>query len=241
MSDKQDGSSLARDFPHFSQTLLLEGRISHREHFVYNQNFWLEVRGDRECQTHIHATRVVLDRHVEKLIHFGKGDHGIEFRLDFRLAHTQNCAIEKDVLPACQFRVKSGPYFEQRPYPAVNSRTAGSRASDPRQNLQESAFAGPIAADHSDHLAPFDLKGNIVERPKSLGSIWDIALGLLCGDRAQGPKRARKLLRENVTERLVSLGLSPEPVPFAESFHPDSRFTHSYQTTSAKVVSMRRK
>ena len=84
MTDKQNRTPMAGHVFHFSETFLLKFRIPDRQHFIHDQNLRLEMRGDREGETHIHAAAVALDRCIEELLHLGKGDDLVEFLLRSR-------------------------------------------------------------------------------------------------------------------------------------------------------------
>ena len=69
---------------HLAQTFLLKRRVADRQDLVHDQNFRLQMRGDGERQSHIHAATVSLDRRVEELLDFGKRHDLVEFALDLR-------------------------------------------------------------------------------------------------------------------------------------------------------------
>src|SRR5207245_3930927 len=118
------------------ETLPLELRITDRENLVDHQNLRLQVGGDRERQSHVHAAGKVFNGRVDELFNFGKGHDLVELPSDFASAHPENGAVEKDVLPPRQFGVKAGPDLQERPDAAVNLDTSLRGLGDPRQNLE---------------------------------------------------------------------------------------------------------
>src|SRR5579872_2478996 len=58
--------------------------------------------------------------------------------------------------------------LKQRPDSAAHPRAAFGRHCDARQQLQQRALAGAIAADDADRLAAFDGERNIAQRPQIL-------------------------------------------------------------------------
>src|SRR5215213_1438930 len=98
MTDKQDRPPLDTDVAHLLEALLLELRITDRQHFVNQQHFRLEVRGDAKRETHVHAARITLHRRVKKFLNFSEADDLVKLSIDLDFAHAEDCAVEIDVL-----------------------------------------------------------------------------------------------------------------------------------------------
>jgi hypothetical protein len=113
VAHEQNGAALPGHVTHLTQALLLKSRIAHRQHLVDDQDFWLQMGGDREPQLEPHAARVVLDRRVNETLDLGEGHDFVELRQDFAATHAQNGAVEEDVLAPRQLRVKTRPHLEQ--------------------------------------------------------------------------------------------------------------------------------
>ncbi len=88
------------NFAHLAQALFLKAGVADREHFVDDKNFRLEMRGDGKCQSSVHAARISFHRRVDELFHFRKRHDFVEFAIDFRLVHPQQCARHEDVFAA---------------------------------------------------------------------------------------------------------------------------------------------
>ena len=90
--------------------------------------------------------------------------------VDLPSAHAQNAAVQVDVFPPGQLRMKAGSDLEQAADPAAERRTARRRLGDPTQDLEQRRLAGSIAADDADDLSGLDLEGDVLECPMSPSS-----------------------------------------------------------------------
>ena len=62
---------------------LLKIGVADREDLVEQQDVGIEIRRDREPQPHVHARRVVLDRHVDEMFEPRVLHDGVVDALDF--------------------------------------------------------------------------------------------------------------------------------------------------------------
>src|ERR1019366_8416114 len=106
--------------------------------------------GHGEGKAHIHAAAVTLHWGIKKLLHLGKGDDLVKLSFDLGLAHTQNGAIQVDVLASGEFRVKAGANFEEATNASMNLRPSGGRFCNAREDFQEGSLAGAIEADEAE-------------------------------------------------------------------------------------------
>src|SRR3954453_1581571 len=111
------------------------------------------MRGHREREARIHPARIMLDRGVQKRPDLGEFDDGVELAMNLAAAHSEDRAIEIDVVPAAEFGMKAAADLEQRSDASVDRRASARRRRDPREDLQERALAGAIPPDHADHIA----------------------------------------------------------------------------------------
>ena len=94
MTHEENGAAfLPACLVHLPQTLFLEGGVADREHFIDHENFRIEMRGDRECEPHIHAAAVMLDRGVEKPFHLGESDDLVEAPPHLGASHAEDDTI----------------------------------------------------------------------------------------------------------------------------------------------------
>ena len=49
----------------------------------------------------------MLDRRVNKLFHFGEGDHLVKFLFDLDILHAEDRTVQKNVFATTQLRLKS--------------------------------------------------------------------------------------------------------------------------------------
>src|SRR5581483_8440870 len=170
VTDKHDRPSFASDDAlHFLQTFLLELGVANRKHFIDEENFRVEMRGDGEGKAHIHSARIPFHRGIEKLFDFSEGHDFVELLFDFPASHSKDGPVQKNIFAAGELRVETGPDLEERASAAINIHSAGGRLSDSIQNLQKCALACAVAADDPDGLAPFHIERNVIHRPKNFG------------------------------------------------------------------------
>src|SRR5215831_17680296 len=120
MADEQDGSAFPRHIPHLAEALLLEGRVPYREDLVENKNLRLEVGGDGEGQTYIHAARVPFDRCIHERLDPRKLNDLVQLPVDFGLFHAQDGAVQVNVLQTGQLTMKTGANLEESTHSPVN-------------------------------------------------------------------------------------------------------------------------
>src|SRR5262249_38424468 len=97
--------------------------------------------------------RIPLHRRVKELFYPRKVDNFIEIVSDFRSRHTEDGAIEINVLASGQLWMKSSADLQERCDPSANIRNAAGWFGHPAQDFQQSALAGAITADNADDLA----------------------------------------------------------------------------------------
>ena len=82
--------------------------------------------------------------------------------------HTQNGAIQINVLAPGQIRVEARANFQQAGNAATHAHAAAGRRGHAAENLEQGAFAGPIAADDSERFPLLDGEADVLERPDGL-------------------------------------------------------------------------
>src|SRR5262249_45445773 len=162
-------------------------------YLVDQQYLGLQVCRHSEGQSHVHAAGVVLHRCVKKPVDLGKGDDFGELLADLGARHSEYSAVEEDVFTAGQLGVEAGADFEEAANPAVDHSPSLGRLGDARKDFEERALAGAVAADDADHLAAFDLEGDVLEGPEVAGAFaWAIA----GRERTHTPPRSRDRSRD---------------------------------------------
>ena len=123
----------------------------------------------------VHAAGVALHRGVEELLDLGEGDDLVELLRDLRAASCRGsrrsgrCSRGRSARGGSRCRPRAGCRRGRaaRPAPVVGSVIR-------RQDLQQRALAGPVAADDADHLARLDLEGDVLQRPEVLGIVPEL-------------------------------------------------------------------
>jgi hypothetical protein len=99
---------------------------------------------DGKRQANEHAARVALDGRVKELANSGEIDDIAELGLDFCLLHPKDRAIQVDVFSAGELGMESGSDLQQAGDMAAHLNVAFRGVGDPREDLQQSAFARPV-------------------------------------------------------------------------------------------------
>ena len=68
---------------------------------------------DSERQPQIHPRRVAFDGRINKFFDFGEGNDLIEFTLDLAAFHTEDRAVEVEILTSRQFGVETRAHFKE--------------------------------------------------------------------------------------------------------------------------------
>src|SRR6185369_10057980 len=123
------------------------------QHFVYDQDLWLQVRGNCKGKAHVHAAGIALHRSVDESLKQGELNNFVKLILDFSLGHAQNRAVEKYVFASRQLRVESGANFQQTGYSSFDSDFTQGWCGDARKDLQQRALPGSVPTDDPEHVA----------------------------------------------------------------------------------------
>ena len=97
-----------------------------------------------------------------------------------------------------------------------------------RQNLQQRALAGTVAADDADHFAALDFERDVLQRPDCGLIMAAISVGRMLRSRAQAAKGRGHRVRDHVADRFVGLAFS-DLVPLRESFAAYGYVSHKPQ------------
>ncbi|MNY19389.1 hypothetical protein D3C86_1528210 [compost metagenome] len=166
MTDKQHSTARSGQFPHPIHAPLLESLVAHRQDLVNDQDIRVQPRGYRKREPDIHAARVVLHWRIDEFLDTRETHNFVELTQNLRPRHPKDGAIQKDILPASQFRVESCTNLKQTGNLAPNGDLPPSRLGDAAQDLQQCRFARTIAADHGNALALLNFEGDVAERPE---------------------------------------------------------------------------
>src|SRR5580704_354919 len=108
MADKNNCTPTPGNVPHFAKALLLEGGIANSKNFIDQENFRLQMGCNCKSQAHLHSRAVMLEWSIYEFFNLGERHHLVKLAVHLTLAHAQDCAAKKRVLPAGEFRMKAG-------------------------------------------------------------------------------------------------------------------------------------
>src|SRR5581483_5377378 len=109
----------------------------------------------------------------------------VEAALDLLAAQSQDGAVQVDVIPAGQIRMKAGAELDQGRHPSLDSNMTAGRLGHPGEDLQQRGLAGAIVAYDADDLAGAHGEGHILKRPEVL-----VRVRLVGSPRGQTPAPA---------------------------------------------------
>src|SRR6185503_4166615 len=76
------------------------------------------------------------------------------------------CAVELNVLAACQLGMEAGAHFEKARDSSVNGDPTGRRLGDPAEDLQNRRFSSAVLPDDPDGLTAKHFERDIPKCPK---------------------------------------------------------------------------
>src|SRR5580765_6105083 len=94
----------------------------------------------------------MIELSIDELFDLGECDDLIKSRIDFRLGHAEQSAVEINVLPPRQIRMETGTDLEQRSDAPSNGRPASTRTHNSGQDLEQSALSRSIATNNAEDL-----------------------------------------------------------------------------------------
>ena len=194
------------DIFHLRQTLLLERRIAYRKDLVDNEYLRIEVRRHREGEPQIHSARITFHRRIDELRDAREVDDLVEASRDLLAAHSENRAIQVDVVAPRELWVKARSDLEQRSKPPMHLGAPRCRLRDAREDLEQCALAGTVAANQPDDLALLDVEGHAAQRQKVLGVASSLLRPVRPHHRSYSARRRARRMRDRVTQRGVTPG-----------------------------------
>jgi len=214
MGYKQNRASFASYLTHLPQAFLLKFRITHREHFVHQEDLRFQVCGDGEGEANVHAARIMLHGRVDEFFDLGESDDFIELSSNLTLAHTEDRPAQEGILAAGQFGMEAGADFEEATNASMNLHPSGGRFCDAGKNFQESGFAGAITADEAEDFSFADFEGDAFQGPESF----------IFGAAEDGQRRFQHAAKMITEER--ALLKSAAMVALAKTFAMDDDCAH---------------
>ena len=161
--DKNNRTATVPELAYFPHAFLLEMGVANRQRLIDNKTFGLGMDSDRKCQPHGHARGIGAQRLVNKIGQFRKFDHHFALACDFIVIHTQQQAVDRDVLATAQGRIKAGAKLKQTGHLATGDYVTAVRHQYPRENLEQGTFTGTVFTNHTTGFTRLNHQRHIVK------------------------------------------------------------------------------
>ncbi len=122
-----------------------------------------------KSQTNVHAARIILDRLIQKVFHSTEGDDLIQTLLNLSSVHSQKTAVQKDIVPTAQVRMKARTHLQERRHATVQTDLPPAGQGDAGKDLEQGGFTGSVAAHNSQRLSLFETEVESIEGGKGFG------------------------------------------------------------------------
>ncbi len=143
---------------HLAQALFLERGVADGQHLVDDQNLRLQMRRHGKRQPHVHAAGIALDLRIEEFFDFREGHDLVEPPGDIAPAHAENGAVEIDVFAPGEIGMEARADLQQAADAADQFDAPFGGLGDLREDFEQRAFAGAVAADDADHFSLLDIE-----------------------------------------------------------------------------------
>ena len=163
VGDENDRLALRAQLVEHREALLLERRVTDREHLVDQQYVGVRLHHGREGKPHLHAGRVVLELEVDEGLELGELDHVIEAGPCLARTQAHHHRIDRHVLGGGQVGIEPDPQLDERCQPARDPDTARVDAVDACEALEQGALPGAVATEDAEELALHDPKRDVLE------------------------------------------------------------------------------
>ena len=148
MGDEQNGDALLPQFVNFAHTALAEVDVADRQGFVHDQDFGIDMDGDREGQADRHAARVRFHGLVDEVADLGKLFNLLEFPVHVAAREAQDGGVQIDIVASAEFRIEAGAQFQQGSDSSGDTSSAAGRLREFRRPFEAGCFC-PIRSRQS--------------------------------------------------------------------------------------------
>ncbi len=111
---------LAQKLVDLAHASLAECDIAHREGFIHDQDFGIDMGGHRECEPQDHAGGICPDGLADEVPDLSEALNGGKSCIDFFTREAEQRPIEINVVAAGEFGRKTGAQFQQRREPSMD-------------------------------------------------------------------------------------------------------------------------
>ena len=108
-----------------------------------------------KAQAQAHAAGIVLYRGVHESLHLGKSHDFVELVVDLGSLHTQDGAVQVDVLSAGQLLMKASAYFQEGSHPTKDIGVAFCWLCDAGKHFEQRTFARSIVTNDAYNWVSF--------------------------------------------------------------------------------------
>src|SRR5690606_22306712 len=142
--------------------------VPNGQHLINDQNIRLKMRGHGETKPHMHAAGVTFHGRVDEIIYSRKAHDLIELGTNLGLTHAHNGTIQKNILPAREFRMKARAHLKETGHPSSNTCMPGRRRGNAAQDLQERGFPGTVPSNDTQAFTAGHLEGDALQGTEAL-------------------------------------------------------------------------
>ncbi len=166
MRDKDDRLALLLERADLVHALALERLIADGENFVNEEHLGVDVHGNRERETHVHAGRIELHLGVDELADPRELDDVVEGGIRLLARQAEDGGVQVDVFAAGQVFVEARAELEECSETSAAENGAGRGGEDAADHLQQGALAGSVWPDEAHSRARVDVQRDALERPE---------------------------------------------------------------------------
>ena len=192
MGDEDDRLAFGFHLVEGVGALLLEGGVADRQHLVDQQHVGVGLHHHREGEPHQHPRGVVLQLQVGEFLQLGELDDRVLAAAHLARGQPHHHPVEDDVFARREVDVEADSELDEGGQTSCYPDRAGVGPVDARQQLQQGALAGAVAADDAEELPLADLEGDPAQRPQ----VAEVA--------------AREGMDDPLFERVDAVGRDPE-------------------------------
>ncbi len=168
VADEDDRFSPAPELLKSAEGFELKTGIADGKGLIHDEKIGIGGGHGTEGEACLHSRRIGLERLVDDVAQFAKIDDLVNPPIDLGSRHAETEPAQIDVFAAAEIGVKPGPKLEDGADAAGDFNFSAARGQRAGQDLEQSALAGPIPTDQSEHLAAAKLERDVSQRPEFL-------------------------------------------------------------------------
>src|SRR5262249_10449242 len=164
--DDDDRLSGGAEVVELLETPSLELGVADRQDLVDQEDVGIDVDRDREPQAHVHARRVVLHRCVTEVLETGEVNDLVEPLVELLLGHTEDRAVQENVLPTGELGMEAGSELEQGRDLAVGLDAPLLGPENMGHALEQRALARAVLADEREGRSLGHVERHVAQGPE---------------------------------------------------------------------------